>query len=104
MSIAIYVKGSDAPIAQGDTDNDVAKYEGNWYFQPSAVDQKSLVTTDRTYTCPSKGTCHWVDFRSHEGTTTPDVAWIYANPKPGHEIIGGRYGFYAGTRGATRQE
>ena len=25
-------------------------------------------------------------------------------PKPGHEAIKGRYGFYAGSRGATKQD
>jgi len=29
------------------------------------------------------------------------VAWVYPEVKPGHELIRGRYGFYAGSRGGT---
>ena len=79
-------------------------YEGNLYFDPLAVHQEVLKITERTYTCPMKGTCHWVDYVGPDGRTVPDVAWVYATPKPGHELIRGRFGFYAGTRGSTRQE
>ena len=103
MSVTIQEKASGAKLAQGEPDTDVVKYEGNWYFLPAAVERESLVVTDRTYTCPFKGTCHWVDFKGSDGTSTKDVAWVYDNPKPGHEILRGRFGFYAGTRGATQQ-
>jgi hypothetical protein len=32
------------------------------------------------------------------------VAWVYPKVKPGHELIQGRYGFYAGDRGGTKEE
>jgi uncharacterized protein (DUF427 family) len=82
----------------------VIPYEGNWYFSPDAVDQGALRVTSRTYTCSYKGTCHWVDYVGPDGRTEPDVAWVYDAPKPGHEAIKGRFGFYAETRGATREE
>ena len=103
-SIAIKEKASDALLARAEEGEHVFKFEGNWYFDPRAVEQGHLVTTDRTYTCPMKGTCNWVDFIGPEGQTVKDVAWVYPHPKAGHEKIAGRYGFYAGAKGGTKQE
>jgi uncharacterized protein (DUF427 family) len=104
MSIAIREKVSDLVLARGEEGSQVVSYEGSLYFDPSAVDEKLLVTTDRTYTCPFKGVCNWVDFVDPSGRRVQDVAWVYPSTKPGHEIIAGKYGFYAGARGATKQE
>jgi uncharacterized protein (DUF427 family) len=104
MPITIKEKSTSTPLASAEPGVGVEKYEGNWYFDPSAVHSESLKTTERTYTCPYKGTCNWVDFVGPDGSTVKDVAWIYPNPKPGHEIIRGRYAFYAGSRGGTVQE
>ena len=102
--VTILEKGSGSTLAKAEVGANLASYEGNWYFDPSAVEQGSLQLTDRTYTCPYKGTCHWVDFRGPDGEVVRDVSWVYQAPKPGHELIRGRYGFYQGARGATRQE
>ncbi len=104
MPITIKEKSTGTPLASSEPGADVAAFEGNWYFNPSAVRQESLRVTDRTYTCPYKGTCNWVDFVTADGLTVKDVAWVYPSPKPGHDLIRGRYGFYAGNRGATKQE
>ena len=104
MAIIIHEATTGAAVASAEPGAGVDKYEGNWYFDPSAVDQNALKVTERTYTCPYKGTCNWVDFVGPDGSVAKDVAWVYPSPKPGHEIIRGRYGFYAGKRGATRQE
>lgn len=104
MGIAIVEKGSGQVLARAEPGAGVLSYEGNWYFDPSAVTIDRLRVTERTYTCPYKGTCHWVDFVGPGGDSVRDVAWVYGEPKAGHEVIRGRYGFYAGTRGATRQE
>ena len=104
MSIIIREKDSGTSLAEAEPGADVLPYEGNLYFDPKAVHQEVLRVTERTYTCPMKGTCHWVDYVGPDGRTVRDVAWVYATPKPGHEPIQGRFGFHAGTRGATRQE
>ncbi len=104
MSIIIREKASGATLAEAEVGSEAISYEGNWYVDPQAVPTDLLRTTERTYTCPYKGTCHWVDYVGEDGRTVADVAWIYADPKPGHEAIKGRYGFHAGTRGATVQE
>ncbi len=103
MSIAIKEKASDAVLAEGEEGRDVMKFEGNWYFQPGAIDASVLVTTDRTYTCPMKGTCNWVDYVGPDGRTVKDVAWVYPKTKPGYEQIAGRFAFYAEAKGGTRQ-
>ncbi|MHC5541089.1 DUF427 domain-containing protein [Singulisphaera rosea] len=104
MGVVIREKTSGTPLAQGELGSATLSYEGNLYFAPDAVDASVLRVTERTYTCPYKGTCHWVDFVGPDGKTVRDVAWVYATPKPGHEVIKDRFGFYAGTRGATRQD
>ena len=104
MSITIREKASGSTLAEADEGAGVVAFEGNWYFDPTAVRDDLLRTTDRTYTCPFKGTCHWVDYVGTDGKTVADVAWVYADPKPGHDAIKGRYGFHAGTRGSTTQQ
>jgi uncharacterized protein (DUF427 family) len=104
MSITIRERESGALLAQSDVGPSLAKYEGNWYFDPAAVHADLLKVTERTYTCPYKGTCNWVDYAGPDGRIVRDVAWIYPQVKPGHELIQGRYGFYAGTRNATKED
>ncbi len=103
MSVTIRETTSGAVLAEGEPGESALKFEGNWYFAPDAVKAEHLQVTKRTYTCPYKGECHWVDFVA-EGRVVPDVAWVYPDPKPGHETIKGRFGFYAGSRGSTREE
>jgi uncharacterized protein (DUF427 family) len=104
MSVTIRERESDTALAQAEVGPSLVKYEGNWYFEPTAVQTGVLQVTDRTYTCPYKGTCNWVDYVGPDGRTVRDVAWVYPTPKPGHEAIQGRYGFYAGSRNATKEE
>ncbi len=101
MNVTIREKDSDTTLAEAEVGPGVEKYEGNWYFEASAVKSDVLKVTVRTYTCPIKGTCNWVDYVGPDGRTVKDVAWYYPDVKPGHEKIKGRYGFYAGRRGGT---
>lgn len=101
MAITIRERDSGTVLAEGEPGSTVLKYEGYWYFPPEAVDRAALKVTERTYTCPYKGVCNWVDFVGPDGRTVRDVAWTYPAPKPGHEVIQGRFGFYAGSRGGT---
>jgi uncharacterized protein (DUF427 family) len=105
LSVIIREKESGTVLADAqEGGGDVLTYEGNLYFDRRAIVSGVLRVTERTYTCPYKGTCHWVDYHGPDGKTVHDVAWVYDDPKPGHEAIKGRYGFYAGTKGPTRQE
>lgn len=103
MHVTIREDESGDVLAEADEGPGVVRYEGNWYFDADSVDIEHLRVTDRTYTCPMKGTCNWVDAHV-DSRTIPDVAWIYPEVNPGHEAIRGRYGFYAGSRGGTRQD
>ena len=104
MTIAILEVRSGTALASAEIGDRLAKYEGNWYFDPAAVNAGVLRVTERTYTCPIKGTCNWVDYIGADGLSVKDVAWVYPEVKAGHELIKGRYGFYAGNRGGTREE
>lgn len=104
MAVTTREKDSGTTLAQAEVGAGVVKYEGNWYFDPSAVEVGVLQVTDRTYTCPYKGTCNWVDYVGTDGRTVQDVAWVYPTPKAGHEVIKGRFGFYASARGGTRED
>jgi len=104
MNIQIRESKTGTVLAAGAQPTDVVPYEGNLYFAPDSVNQPALEVTERTYTCPYKGTCNWVDFVGPDGYRVRDVAWVYPAVKPGHEPIQGRFGFYAGNRGSTRQE
>jgi uncharacterized protein (DUF427 family) len=106
MNITIREKQSGTLLASAPEGSElIVHYEGNLYFDTSAVEEGSVRVTDRTYTCPHKGTCNWIDFVDPmEGRTVKGVGWVYNKPKPGHEAIQGKYGFYAGTRGETRQD
>jgi uncharacterized protein (DUF427 family) len=104
MSVTIRERESGNALAKADVGPALVKYEGNWYFDAEAVQTGILKVSDRTYTCSVKGTCNWVDYVGTDGRTVKDVAWVYPKVKPGHEAIEGRYGFYAGTRGSTKED
>lgn len=101
MKLIINEKMTGTQIAAGEEDQTARVFEGNWYFDPNAVDASHLKVTERTYTCPYKGTCFWIDLESPEGRAQ-NVAWVYNNPKPGYEHIKDQIGFYArDTAGTT---
>lgn len=87
-------RNSQAVIASGNIeDGSIIKLEGCWYFLPENVDMTHLVITERTYTCPYKGVCYWIDLESPE-TKAKNVAFIYRNPQNGYEHIKDRIAFY----------
>ena len=98
MTRSIRDRANGTVLASG-SEPDVFDFEGNVYFAPSSVNADALVITDATYTCPYKGTCNWVDIKGGASK----VAWVYPEPKPGHEKIRGAYGFYRGQRPATEE-
>lgn len=104
MPIIIREKSTGTPLAQAEIGPRLLKYEGNWYFDAALVNNGVLTVTERTYTCPYKGTCNWVNFVNPSGKRVEDIAWVYPSPKPGHESIARRFGFYAGAKGGTLQE
>jgi uncharacterized protein (DUF427 family) len=95
MPLIIREKNSEAVIAEGSPGDQTARvFEGNWYFDPSVVDMSHLKVTERTYTCPYKGVCFWIDIDS-PNVKAQNIAWVYENPKPGFEMIKHQIGFYS---------
>lgn len=84
---------TDTVIAEGVAGQTMQVMEGNLYFDPAQVDYTSLIVTDRTYTCPYKGVCNWIDLDTGEGRMQ-NVGWVYSNPKSGYESIKGQIAFY----------
>ena len=103
MTFVVRERATSRVIADGNPEaNTVFKFEGNWYFDQSVVDLSHLKITERTYTCPYKGVCYWVDLETPEGTRAQNVGWVYRQPKTGYEQIKDRFGFYArDTSGTT---
>ncbi len=90
-------------LAQGSEPEQLLYFEGNWYFDPAQVNMAVLKVTERTYTCPYKGVCFWVDLQDG-ATTARDIGWVYDKPKAGYEQIAGRIAFYNGNRDSTVAE
>lgn len=80
----------------------VQLFEGAWYFDKTAVDFTNLIITERTYICPYKGTCYWIDLQTENGRFA-DIGFTYFEVNPGYEFIQDKFGFYAGKREATKQ-
>lgn len=95
MQLIVKERVSSEVIAAGAENENVRVFEGNWYFKPDVVDMTHLRLTERTYTCPYKGICYWIDVESPDGTRAQNVAWVYNQPKPGYEFIKDQIGFYA---------
>lgn len=87
------VTRSGQVLAQARRADQFIYLEGYWYFHPEVVDFSSLEISDRTYLCPYKGTCYWIDLR-RGSVSIPDAAWVYPTPKPGFRKIANWVGFY----------
>lgn len=100
MSLTVKARTTGEVIASGNEQQYVIPFEGNWYFAPEVVNMEHLKVTERTYTCPYKGVCFWIDLETPNGYAQ-NVAWVYNNPKPGYEFIKDQIGFYARNTSGT---
>lgn len=103
MQYAIKERASEALIAQGNEQETVRLFEGNLYFSPDVVNMDHLKVTERTYTCPYKGVCYWIDLVA-PGAQATNIAWVYRNPKAGYEFIKDEIAFYNRDTAGTRVE
>lgn len=102
-TVTIRNKFSGKVIASAEKKDGVSLFEGAWYFEPDKVDMTHLIVTERTYTCPYKGVCYWIDLKTPEHHAE-DVAFVYFKTNPGYEFVKDQIGFYAGTRHATIED
>lgn len=72
---------------------DIVHLEGNYYFNSEVAEPEYMEISDRTYNCPRKGICNWIDMKTDTGYLN-DIAWVYPETRPGFENIAGRIGFY----------
>ncbi len=91
-------------LAQGEPGTDIEPSEGNLHIRPEAVARDVLKVIGGTDTRPDKGTRNRVEFVGRAGQAVKDAARIDPAPRPGHKILKDRFDFYAGSRGATRQD
>jgi uncharacterized protein (DUF427 family) len=67
--------------------------EGNIYFPPSSIKDKSLFTDSNTHTtCPWKGKSSYYNVKA-DGNEVKDVAWYYPSPKEAAKNIEGYLAF-----------
>jgi len=79
-------------IAQSD---DTVVVEGNHYFPRSSVVDGVLTDSTTTSVCPWKGTASYYSLEV-DGTTNPDAAWHYPEPKDAAKQIRDRVAFWKG--------
>lgn len=91
-------------LATGQRNKDVRFFEGAWYFDQNAVDMTHLKISDRTYICPYKGTCYWIDLNLPHHPLVKDVGFTYFETNDGYEFIQDKIGLYYGNRETTYQE
>ncbi len=90
-------------IAEGTVGKTVRIFENHWYFDPSVVDMEHLIITERTYHCPYKGVCLWIDLISPDKTAR-NIGWVYHDPFPTYDFIRDQIAFYASDTDGTIAE
>ena len=69
--------------------------EGNHYFPPESVRREFLAPSDKTTSCPWKGTAAYHDV-AVDGAINPAAAWVYPDPKPDAAEIKDHVAFWKG--------
>lgn len=90
----VEARWNDTLIASSD---ETVVVEGNHYFPRDAVDAALLRPSATTTICPWKGEAHYYDVQV-DGTTNPDAAWYYPDPKSAAENIRDRLAFWKGVK------
>lgn len=90
-----------AVLASGIEGESVIELEGNWYFHPDNVNSDIIDISERTYNCPYKGVCHWIDLNAPE-SRVQNIGWVYQDTLPDYKHIDGWIAFYSrNTAGTT---
>ena len=76
---------------------DTVVVEGNHYFPADSVDAAVLRPSDKTTSCPWKGTAHYLSLHV-AGAENRDAAWFYPEPKSAAAEIRGRIAFWKGVQ------
>jgi uncharacterized protein (DUF427 family) len=79
-------------IAESD---DTVVVGGRHYFPRSAIKTEFLSPSEKTSTCPLKGTANYFSV-TVDGQEAPDSAWTYPNPKD--DAVKDRIAFWNGVQ------
>ncbi len=79
-------------IAESD---DTVVVESNHYFPADSLKREFFAESDTHTTCPWKGEASYYNVQAN-GTTNPDAAWYYADPKQVAANIKGCVAFWKG--------
>ncbi|KQC32057.1 MULTISPECIES: DUF427 domain-containing protein [Nonlabens] len=79
-------------IAESDT---TVVVENNHYFPKSSLKQEFFKPSDKTTSCPWKGTASYYSLEV-EDKTNKDAAWYYPDPKMAAKEIEGHVAFWKG--------
>ncbi len=90
--MTIIARWNGEEIARSD---DTVVVEGNHYFPAADVARSALVPSERTSTCPWKGTAKYHSVNAG-GAINRDAAWYYHDPKPEASEIRDRIAFWNG--------
>ncbi len=77
-------------------------YEAVIYFPRSDIAMAFLEPSDKTTTCPHKGTATYFSVEAKSGTI-PDAVWSYEDPKDGVKEIAGHLAFHQGEKVTVEQ-
>ncbi len=75
--------------------HDTIVIENNYYFPAAAIHKQFFNSSDKTTTCPWKGTAHYYSIEV-DGKTNADAAWFYPDPKLAAKEIKGYVAFWKG--------
>ena len=92
-----------AVLASARRSQGVTFFEGAWYFERDQVNLTHLRISKRTYTCPYKGVCYWIDMEAPTHQVR-DIGFTYFDTKKGYEFIENKIGFLSGKREHTVEE
>lgn len=81
-----------AVLAESD---DVEIVEGNVYFPPQSIDRRYFLDSDHRTVCGWKGIASYYDVVV-DGTTNPNAAWYYPEPKEAAKAVTGYVAFWKG--------
>ena len=81
-------------IAESD---DIINVEGNSYFPIEAVNKSFLKESDTETVCHWKGVASYYSLEV-DGSSNPDAAWYYSEPRPLADGIKGRVAFWKGVQ------
>lgn len=77
--------------------SDTVVVEGNHYFPADAIRREYFVDSQTSTVCGWKGRASYYSL-SVDGSSNPDAAWYYPEPKAAAAEIKGRIAFWKGVR------